>query len=126
MYKGTDPDMDSYSAFLDNEKKKPSTDLIRLVNAIGATDVYVCGLAIDFCAGATALDSLMLGYRTVFVEDASRGVSPDAIKKRKEDLRKNGGIIVNTSKVENMVKGLDRRVELGLFLAQRLEKKRHL
>ena len=38
------------------------------------TDVYVCGLATDYCVKATALDAVGLGFKTYLVEDACRGV----------------------------------------------------
>lgn len=125
VYKGTNPDLDAYSALLDNEKKAPSSDLKMFIDEVGATDVYVSGLATDFCAGATALDAMLLGYRTIFVEDALRGVSPDGIQRTKRKILEGDGVLVDVAKVGNMVKGLDRRPELGLYLARQIQKKRN-
>lgn len=71
--KGTDAEIDSYSGFFDNGRRK-ATGLGDYLSEKGVTDVYVCGLATDFCVKYTALDAASLGFRTFLVEDASRGV----------------------------------------------------
>ena len=62
------------------------------------TDVYVLGLATDYCVKFTALDARKLGFRTVLVEDACRGVnlSPGDVEGAVEDLRR-AGVEVATS-----------------------------
>lgn len=75
--KGTDVAVDSYSGFFDNEHKL-STGLGDYLRAQGVTDVYVCGLATDYCVKFTALDALRLGFRTTVVSDACRGVEVNA------------------------------------------------
>jgi nicotinamidase/pyrazinamidase len=73
FHKGTDPAIDSYSGFFDNEHKL-STGLSDYLRAQGVTDVYICGLATDYCVKFTALDALRLGFTTTVIEDACRGV----------------------------------------------------
>ncbi|ODN03138.1 Pyrazinamidase/nicotinamidase [Orchesella cincta] len=153
IYKGTNPDRDSYSALFDNAKTS-STDLVGLLSEFGITDVYVCGLAADFCVGKfmsvetchnvlfivkknknltlvlltltgfTGKDALDLGYRTIFVEDATRGITMEGINATHENLIENHAILVQTDEVKDMVSGVDRRPELGLKLALEIEKKR--
>ncbi|CAL8144769.1 unnamed protein product [Orchesella dallaii] len=118
--KGTSPDKDSYSALFDNTKKAP-TDLVKFLEANEITDVYVCGLATDVCVGATIKDALLLGYRTVFVEEASRGITLEGITGTKRDISQHQAVIVKTNEVKNMVNGIDRRPELGLKLAMTIE-----
>lgn len=95
--KGTDPDIDSYSGFFDNGHRR-STGLGEYLKARSVTDVYVCGLATDYCVKFTALDAIGLGFKTHFIEDASRGVNirpndvPNAIKK----MQKAGVVIVQS------------------------------
>ena len=48
--KGVKSNIDSYSAFWDNEKKS-QTKLLDELTKIGITDIYVCGLAYDVCVG---------------------------------------------------------------------------
>ena len=50
VYKGINPDVDSYSAFFDNAKLG-KTGLAELIKESGCTDVYVCGIATDVCVG---------------------------------------------------------------------------
>ncbi len=71
--KGTDPAIDSYSGFFDNGHRK-STGLGDYLKGRGATEVYVLGLATDYCVKSTALDARDLGFRTFLVEDGTRGV----------------------------------------------------
>jgi len=71
--KGTDPAIDSYSAFFDNGHRK-STGLGDYLKGRGADEIFVLGLATDYCVKFTALDARQLGFRTRLVEDGSRGV----------------------------------------------------
>ncbi len=72
--KGTDAGIDSYSGLFDNGHRK-STGLGDWLKAKGVTEVFVCGLATDYCVKFTALDAAALGFKTYFIEDASRGVN---------------------------------------------------
>lgn len=72
--KGTDPGIDSYSGFFDNGHRK-STGLGEWLQAQGVSDVFVGGLATDYCVKFTALDAAQLGFKTHVIEDASRGVN---------------------------------------------------
>jgi nicotinamidase/pyrazinamidase len=86
--KGTDPEIDSYSGFFDNGQRQ-STGLGDYLRQKGAQDVYVAGLATDYCVKFTVLDALKLGFKTHLIEDACRGVNlqsedvRDAIKAMK-------------------------------------------
>ena len=72
--KGTDVGIDSYSGLNDNGHRK-STGLGEWLQAKGVTEVFVCGLATDYCVKFTALDAAQMGFKTFFIEDASRGVN---------------------------------------------------
>lgn len=82
--KGTDPTIDSYSGFFDNGKRK-ATGLGEWLKNQAVTEVLICGLATDYCVKATAIDAVHLGFRTILIEDACRGVGmapqdvPDAL-----------------------------------------------
>lgn len=119
IYKGTNPEVDSYSVFWDN-KKLSDTQLLSQLKMRGVTDVYTCGLAYDVCVGATTLDSLSAGYRTTLIEDACRGVDLADIERTREEIISSHGVIVNSSEVKAMVEGRDRRPELGFKLALEL------
>ena len=72
--KGTDAGIDSYSGLFDNGHRK-STGLGEWLKAKGVTEVFVCGLATDYCVKFTALDAAQMGFKTYFIKDASRGVN---------------------------------------------------
>lgn len=71
--KGTDRDVDSYSGFFDNGRRK-DTGLAAYLRGRGVDEVHVMGLATDYCVRFTALDAAEQGFRTRLVVDACRGV----------------------------------------------------
>lgn len=95
--KGTDAAIDSYSGLFDNGRRK-STGLGEWLKGQGVTEVFVCGLATDYCVKFTALDAARLGFKTHFIEDASRGVNlgPDDVKNAITEMRQ-AGIVINQS-----------------------------
>lgn len=71
--KGYHPQIDSYSAFMEADRRTP-TGLAGYLRERGFTDCYVCGLATDFCVAWTALDARQAGFRVCVVEDACKGI----------------------------------------------------
>jgi nicotinamidase/pyrazinamidase len=71
--KGQDPTVDSYSGFFDNGRRH-DTGLASHLRERGVSEVWVMGLATDYCVKWTALDARDQGFEVVFVEDGSRGV----------------------------------------------------
>ena len=71
--KGTDPEIDSYSAFFDNDHRK-DTGLTSLLRDAGVSEVWLVGLATDYCVRWSALDALGQGFSCVVVEDGVRAV----------------------------------------------------
>lgn len=94
VQKGTNPEVDSYSGFFDNDKKS-STGLGEFLKQEGIKEVVVVGLALDYCVKATALDAKNLGFDTTIILDATKAVnlSPDDGIKAIEEL-KNAGVKV--------------------------------
>ncbi len=72
--KGCRPDLDSYSAFFENDRTTP-TGLDGWLRQRGFSDVVLCGLATDFCVAWSAKDAARLGYSVTIVEDACRGIA---------------------------------------------------
>lgn len=89
--KGTDRDIDSYSGFFDNGHRK-ATGLGDYLKSKGVTDVYVCGLATDYCVKFTALDAVQLGFKTHLYANASRGVNlkPGDVDRAVEEMKRAG------------------------------------
>lgn len=73
FHKGTDPAIDSYSAFFDNAHRR-STGLGDYLRERGVGSVVLLGLATDYCVRYSALDARKLGFRTRVVLDGCRGV----------------------------------------------------
>jgi nicotinamidase/pyrazinamidase len=74
--KGTDREIDSYSGFYDNGRRK-ATGLGAYLKEHTVKEVYIVGLATDYCVKYTALDALNLGFKTHLIKDACRGVDLD-------------------------------------------------
>ena len=89
--KGTDPAIDSYSGFFDNGHQK-ATGLGDYLKERAVDDLYVCGLATDYCVKFTALDAVRLEFRTQLIEDACRGVDlqPGDVRRAIEQMRTEG------------------------------------
>ncbi|XP_005110927.1 nicotinamidase [Aplysia californica] len=114
--KGMNPDVDSYSSFWDNDKLS-KTELSTILSENRVTDVYVSGLAYDVCVGFTAHHAVEHGFRTIFIEDAARGVSLDGIAKMREDLLARGVYMTDSSEVPALTKSEVRPLCLGIQAA---------
>jgi nicotinamidase/pyrazinamidase len=72
--KGYRPNVDSYSAFLEADRKT-HTGLTGYLKERGFTRVFFVGLATDFCVAWSALDARKAGFEAVVIEDATRGIN---------------------------------------------------
>lgn len=72
--KGMNPDIDSYSAFFENDKTT-STGLAGYLRDKGITRVFCVGLAYDFCVGFSALDAKRAGFEAVVVRNLARAIA---------------------------------------------------
>lgn len=108
--KGTDPAIDSYSGFFDNGHRK-KTGLGDWLSEQKVRDVYVMGLATDYCVKFTALDARTLGFNVFLVEDACRGVDlkPGDVARAIEEMKDAGVTIIHSPQVagENYGNGSD-------------------
>lgn len=77
LRKGTRRELDSYSAFFENDGVTP-TGLAGLLRALDISHIFVCGLATDYCVKATALDGRRAGFEVTVVEDAIKGIDAKA------------------------------------------------
>jgi nicotinamidase/pyrazinamidase len=74
--KGIDPDIDSYSAIFDNARKR-STGLSEYLAKRDVKEIFVAGLALDYCVKFTTLDAVSLGLSSRVIRDACRAVNLD-------------------------------------------------
>lgn len=97
IQKGTDMWIDSYSGFYDNGKLK-DTGLDNFLKSKKVSDVYVVGLATDYCVKFTAIDSADLGYRTFLFVDATKAVNlhENDFEKSLDEMRSSGIEILNS------------------------------
>lgn len=100
LRKGTDPRLDSYSAFFENDGIT-ATGLSGWMNAMGIGSVIVVGLATDYCVKATALDARRLGLEVKIVEEGVRGVeaSPGDVEKAFEAMAHAGCDIISLKEI---------------------------
>jgi len=96
--KGTDPRVDSYSGFFDNARRN-ATGLGDYLKQKGVDEVFVMGLATDYCVKFTALDAADLGFRTHVIVDGCRAVNlqPGDEQRALEELRA-AGVHVTTGR----------------------------
>jgi nicotinamidase/pyrazinamidase len=74
--KGFRREIDSYSAFFENDHTTP-TGLTGYLRERGFTRAYLCGLATDFCVGFSAIDAARAAFEAVLIEDACRAIDLD-------------------------------------------------
>ena len=76
LRKGFHPQIDSYSAFFENDRATP-TGLAGYLRERGVSKLHLCGLATDFCVRYSALDAVRLGFETTVLTDACRAIDLD-------------------------------------------------
>ena len=89
--KGFRPQVDSYSAFFDNDHTTP-TGLAGYLRERGLDDVTLVGLAHDFCVAWSAIDAARLGFRTTVIEDATRAIDLDGSRRAAQDAMRAAGV----------------------------------
>jgi nicotinamidase/pyrazinamidase len=97
FHKGEDPHIDSYSGFFDNGHRR-ATGLADFLRERGVTDLYVAGLATDYCVKFTALDGRQLGFNVYLIEDGCRGVelNPGDVSRAIEVMRAAGVQVIQS------------------------------
>ena len=73
LRKGTNPDVDSYSAFYETDRIT-KTGLAGALRERGVRRVVLAGLALDYCVAYSAVDARRVGFEAVVVEDACRAI----------------------------------------------------
>lgn len=95
--KGIDKTVDSYSAFFDNAHLR-TTGLADYLLAQDINEIYILGLATDYCVRFTCLDASHLGFNTFIIEDACRGVELQAgdVQNALKEMKEEGVQVVNS------------------------------
>ncbi|WP_053970812.1 bifunctional nicotinamidase/pyrazinamidase [Mangrovimonas sp. ST2L15] len=93
--KGMDPKTDSYSGFFDNGRRH-HTGLSAYLKSKGIKQVYVCGLAADYCVYYTAKDAQSEGFETYFISDATKAIAQETLDFALKDLKQHQVKIIST------------------------------
>jgi len=99
--KGFRRGLDSYSAFFENDRKT-STGLDGFLKALPIDTLVLGGLATDYCVLYSALDAAGLGYKTIVVSDAVRGVGypADSVERALESLHEAGVTLAASGEIQ--------------------------
>ncbi len=98
--KGTNPEVDSYSAFYDNLKLQ-TTGLTHYLKENGYTKLFICGLASDYCVKYSVLDALADGFDTTLVTDATAAVNvhPDDHEQALKTMHTAGAHLITSTQL---------------------------
>jgi nicotinamidase/pyrazinamidase len=97
LRKGSHERLDSYSCFFENDRKTP-TGLDGWLRNLGIHQIFLGGLATDFCVLFSALDGLVLGYKVFVLEDAVLGVDipPGGVARATTAMRRKGAVFLES------------------------------
>ncbi|WP_291787531.1 bifunctional nicotinamidase/pyrazinamidase [Cecembia sp.] len=98
--KGTQQNVDSYSGFFDNNRQG-DTGLSAFLKGKDVDEIYVCGLATDYCVKFTVLDGLTEGFTTYLIADATKAVNlqEDDYDRALSEMAGNGAHIISSKSI---------------------------
>lgn len=98
--KGFRKEIDSYSAFYENDRGTP-TGLGGYLRERGFERLYLCGLATDFCVFYSALDARREGFEAVLLEDACRAIDLEgSLAKAMAEMKQAGVVFQNSTALD--------------------------
>jgi nicotinamidase/pyrazinamidase len=98
LRKGSNPKIDSYSAFKESDKTTV-TGLEGYLKSLETKEIYICGLALDYCVFYSAIDAKELGFETFVIIDGTKGIdSPEGNIDKSINVMKEAGIQIIESK----------------------------
>lgn len=105
FYKGVDEDVDSYSIFFD-QRQKPASEIYSFLKANKVEDLFIVGLATDYCVLQTALDAKKLGFRVFVVQDGCKAVNlnPKDESRALQKMKEQGISLAQSSQVQKLLK----------------------
>jgi nicotinamidase/pyrazinamidase len=100
FHKGTERNIDSYSTFFDNAHRR-HTGLAHYLEKRGIKDIYLMGLALDYCVKYSTLDARQLGLNTHVIVDGCRGIElePGDIGRALDEMKRVGAVLLKSSEV---------------------------
>jgi nicotinamidase/pyrazinamidase len=102
LHKGSDKTVDSYSAFFDNAHLR-STGLADYLLAEQVSEIYIIGLATDYCVKYSCIDAVNLGFTTFVITDGCRGINLNAgdVTRALAEMEQLGVKIIHSENVFN-------------------------
>ena len=97
FHKGTKRNIDSYSTFFDNAHRR-HTGLAHYLEKRGIKDIYLMGLALDYCVKYSTLDARHLGLNTYVIVDGCRGIdlNPGDIARALDEMKRVGAVLLKS------------------------------
>ena len=86
--KGIHKKIDSYSAFIENDKLT-DTGLAGYLENAGLLRIFICGLALDYCVSWSAMDGKKKGFETFVIPELCKGIAEDTTDKARKDMTDN-------------------------------------
>jgi nicotinamidase/pyrazinamidase len=100
FHKGVERNIDSYSTFFDNAHRR-HTGLADYLKKRGIKDIYLMGLALDYCVKYSTLDARQLGLNTYVILDGCRGIELESgdIDRALDEMKRAGAVLLQSSKL---------------------------
>src|SRR5213080_668302 len=100
FHKGTERNIDSYSTFFDNAHRR-HTGLAQYLEKRGIKDIYLMGLALDYCVKYSTLDARQLGLNAHVILDGCRGIGLEHgdISRALEEMKRAGAILLESGEI---------------------------
>ena len=112
--KGQDKRVEMYSAFADPFKSPcvAKSGLAETLRKAGITDVYVVGLAADYCVRYTAIDAQKEGFKTWVVGEATKAVDPSSMEAVLKEYEQHGVKVISKDDAQMLkVKNLPKKTQ---------------
>lgn len=87
--KGIDREIDSYSAFTENDRQT-DTGLAGYLKNANLKRVFICGLALDYCVYWSAVDGIKKGFETLVMPELCKGIAEETTEKAMKDMTEKG------------------------------------
>jgi nicotinamidase/pyrazinamidase len=101
LRKGFDPQIDSYSAFFENDRTT-ATGLCGYLRERGLRRVFLVGLAYDYCVGYSALDARGHGFETMVIRDGCRSIGlNDSVTRIEAEFARTGVKVIDSAELPN-------------------------
>ncbi|MGZ3273901.1 MAG: bifunctional nicotinamidase/pyrazinamidase [Caulobacteraceae bacterium] len=95
LRKGMDPAIDSYSVFVENDRRTP-TGLAGYLRERGLRRVFLAGLALDFCVRWSGVDARRLGFEAAVIENACRCIDLNGSAAEARQVLARAGVVLTT------------------------------